>query len=144
MKKYISTVLALVIVVVFLDNIDSVVQYEEDVVPAFASDESPNSQPLQDIEGDNGYNKYNDLPSIQEFSLDSGNLTSSNLTFSEPDLLAEEIKEEDDNKKIYFFGDVTDSDWEKVETTPTPTAPTQTVDESMKEPIEVTLDKFLN
>ena len=159
--RYIPTLIVVVLISVFVTNLPKMLDYENNEVEAFKEDHTE-SQDMLPIE--NGAEKYEGLRSIENYSMTSGNLGSNDMSFSQPDMLSEEKLEEDDNKKIYFFGridPVTDApdgevesngwgewseefDWqEQTVNQNTPYPDEEEVKPDLMEPIEVTLDRFL-
>ena len=169
LKKHLSTIVATVLVFGVLFNANKILSYQ-DIDGIIADSEAEytfNVDVMQEESRD-----YSSLSSIKTHSKSMGDLAMTDLSFSQPDMLAEEKLEEGDNKRIYFFGELepntdqpveewedsvgsTNNGWtswetgskggdtETTENWGTVTNPTTNTGNTNEGPIEVTFDRFI-
>lgn len=157
MKKYISMIVASLVVFLYIINYNSIFNYEqiknENYIKPYAEDLS--------VLGE-GYvqeKEYDTRPSIKDLLITSGNVGGSNIQFNKPDEFTDLT--EDENQTIFFFGRLDPSkpvsleernnldEWDEwgYEGDTSTTPPSDFNDEEgleiILEPLEVTLDQFL-
>lgn len=142
--KLISSVVSVLIVILFFFNIGNVFDYNDNITPVSSTINAEQTNDVVETKTD----KYAGLKSIKDLPV-SGNLAESSLSFTKPQIEAEEGKTltEEDNKKIFFFGSADvesgDNNWNEWEENTSSVSPNTSETGVTQEPVEVSLDRFL-
>lgn len=106
-KDKVLQIFSIILLIIFLINLPKMFDYEVDGDDSLDLGDNSSTMPSKDFEDDLEFNinRYENLPSIKDVA-QSSSLSAYEIEFSQPDKLKEEKLTEEDNKSLFFFGEI--------------------------------------